>query len=445
MPIGPYRINLDALLARLLYRWRYRSLAAIGLLLALMGLASGRIPPLWRGRAELIIQAAPGATVQIDGRSWPRAVYAGCHTLLASLPDGRRAWADVELTAGQALTLTLPAGLPEPRERLLPPAAPATQVDQIWWADGAWRITSAPDAQIETPTPDRQGSEATPGPRREQTVAIDAQGVERLPTLDAYAGLADQAHVAGRLIEAVYRPGQPRSFGDAAGGAIEVRGWSQAIQTVPISVPVTLLRLSPNGSTLLEAEQAPGGVQVYLIRPDLTRAPLVATPGQIARLSWRSDGSAVVIHSVQDGRLTLTLVRLEPTIVAATIADLSAAAYPTSIVPLTWDDAGLLWVAPDEQGISTLWRAPIQSLTPERSRRMDARALTYLPDGTLRAIAIEGERVVIGRYQGDLFIGETIAPHVPAAPDLMGMWQGDEVLLQSGDRAWLLDVREEGT
>jgi hypothetical protein len=52
--------------------------------------------------------------------------------------------------------------------------------------------------------------------------------------------------------------------------------------------------------------------------------------------------------------------------------------------------------------------------------------------------------VVIGRYQGALFIGETVVPDVPAAPDLAGIWQGNDVLLQAGNQAWLLslDVKE---
>src|SRR5207247_11124692 len=107
------------------------------------------------------------------------------------------------------------------------------------------------------------------------------------------------------------------------------------------------------------------------------------------------------------------------------------------------DPAGLLWVPPHQTSTATLWSAPLTSLIPERKGAMDARALTRLPDGTLRVVTIQGTAVVIGRYQGDIFIGETIVPHIPAAPDLMGMWQGDELLLQGGGQAWLLDIIEE--
>ena len=441
--IGSYRINFDALLARIIYRWRLQAIIVMLLLIALIGLGSGLIPPFWNGRAALVIVAAPGATVQIDGRTWPRPVYAGWHTILATLPDGRGPWADIELHASQALTLTLPAGLPDPRERSLPPAAPGTHIDQVWWADGAWRVTSVQDPPPSPKDNRSQQAGPTPTPQPGQTVAVSAQSVERLATLDAYAGLADQVHVNHELVEAVYRTNPNRGFSDQSIGSIEVRGWGAVMQTIPISAPLTLLRFSPDGSALLEAEQVPsGGEQLYLIRQNKTRVPTVAVPGHIVRLSWQPDGSAVVIHSIQGERLTLTLVRLAPSIIAAVIADLPAANYAGALVPLTWDSDSLLWVAPDQSSTATLWSAPLTSLIPERKGAMNARALTRLPDGTLRVVSVQGSSVVIGRYQGDIFIGETAVPRVPTTPDLMGIWQGNELLLQGGGQAWLLDVTE---
>jgi hypothetical protein len=211
-----------------------------------------------------------------------------------------------------------------------------------------------------------------------------------------------------------------------------------------MSTSLSLLRFTPNGAALLMAEHmASGGEQVYLLRPGQARAPLVAVPGHIVRFSWRPDSAAVVIHSIQGERLTLTLVRLAPSVIAAVVADLPAADYAGGIVPLTWDDAGLLWVAPEEiDTASSLWAAPLASLIPGRRGLLDARALTRLADGSLRVATIQGKDLVIGRYVNDIFIGETTVPRVPAAPDLMGIWQGSELLLQSGQRAWLLDVAE---
>jgi hypothetical protein len=132
MNIAGYRINFDALLARLVYRWRYQTLAGLVLLLILGGVLSGVIPPFWNGRAELTILAVPEATVLVDGRAWPRPIYAGAHHLQATMLDGRSAWADIALQSGAALTVTLPAGLPTPIDCSVPAAAPGTPIDQVW-------------------------------------------------------------------------------------------------------------------------------------------------------------------------------------------------------------------------------------------------------------------------------------------------------------------------
>lgn len=434
MIIAGSRINFDALLARLVYRWRGRTLGALALLLLLGGVLSGVIPPFWNGRAALTIIVVPGATIQVDGKAWPRPVYAGAHHLQASLPDGRASWADVSLRAGEALTVTLPAGLPAPLERSVPPAAPGMQIAQVWWADGAWRVLSAPD--LPTSSPEAASASPTPAAIPGQTVAVSAHSVERLSTLDAYGGLADQVHVGEQLLEAVYQPAP--GYDRQSLGAIEVRGWSSMMQTLPISAPLTLLRFSPDGGSLLWAEQVAGGQQVYLARAGGQRAPVVAFPGRLVRLSWRPDSSAVVLHSLQGDRLTLTLVRLTSSIVAAAIAELPAASYAGALVPLTWDDAGLLWIATGRDG-STLWRALLRTLITERAGLLDARAIAHLPDGSLRVVVIQGQTVVVGRYQGGQIIGETAVTQVPPAPDLVGIWQGSALLLQGGGQTWLLD------
>jgi hypothetical protein len=445
MNIAGYRINLDALLARLIYRWRGRTLAAAIAVSITVGLASGLIPPFWRERAMLAIVAAPGARVQVDDRGWPHTIYGGAHTVHATMPDGRSSWADIPLRASQALTLTLPTGLAEPRERVLPPAAPGSHIAQVWWADGAWRVQSAQNPLPTARQGPAQTTGETPAPQPGQIVAVSAVGMERLPTLDAYADLADQVHVNNRLLEAVYRPNSNQDFTDRSAGTIEVRGWGAA-WTMSISAPLSLLRFAPDGSTLLEAEHLPsGGQQVYLITEANIRTPVVAVPGQIVRLSWRPDSSAVVIHSLQAERLTLTLVGLAPTVLAAALADLPSASYAGAIVPLTWDAGGLLWLAPDPDGASFLWSAPLRSLIPERQRALEGRALTRLAGGSLRVLTIRNNHVVIGRYQDDIFIGEATLPRLPLAPDLAGLWQGSELLLQSGEQAWLLDLPEGDT
>ncbi len=127
-----------------------------------------------------------------------------------------------------------------------------------------------------------------------------SHNVERLATLDAYAGLADRSGSADSSTKQSYRSSQDRGLGDLSLGNIEIRGWGQATQTIPISSPLSLLRFAPSGTALLEAERVPsGGEQVYPITSTQPRTPIVAVPGAIVRLAWRPDSRAVVIHSLQ--------------------------------------------------------------------------------------------------------------------------------------------------
>jgi hypothetical protein len=436
MRLAGYQLNLDALLARIIFRWRWQATLGSAAVLALVGIGIGLVPPFWRGTAMLSIDAPAAAVVTVDGTPWRHQLYAGDHRVVAALPDGRTSWADVSLAAGQALTLTLPAGLPAPRVRALPPPAPGFTPQAIWWADGAWRVRSEP-LPIPTRESETQRIDPTPTVEAGQTVAIRMQGTERLSTLDAYAGLADQVHVNDRLIEAVFLPDQR---GDAI-GVVAVRGWGAEEVQIPLSAPLALLRFAPTGTSLLIVERVPGsGEQVSLVWQDAERASLVAVPGHITRVSWREDGSAAVLYSRQGDRLTLTLLRLASSVAASVIADVPADQYVGDLVPLTWDAASLLWVAPDQHTTPTLWRSPLATLIPERIGPLDARALDWTPDGVLRVAVVQQGAVVLGRYQDGRVIGQATVPDVEATSDLAGMWQGDQLLLQGGGKVWLLDV-----
>jgi hypothetical protein len=439
MDITGYRINLDALLARVIFRWHWRVALGTLLLTGLFALAMGFIPPFWRGVATLTVDAAPGATVTVDGRPWPRAVYVGRHQVVARLPDGRISWADVELGASETLALTLPPGLPSPRMRVLPPSAPGFTIAHVWRAGDAWRVHSVPAPTSEPGAGEAVLATATTSPG--QTNAITARGLERLSTIDAYGGLADEVHVGDRRLEAVFVPNARAAYDGRVAGAIEVRGWGAETLAVSVTHPLTLLRFSPDGGSLMLVEQTTtAGEQVSLIRRDGSQEPLVAVPGQVTRLSWRDDGAAVVLHSREADRLTLTLVRLAPATAVAVIGELDAAQHAGDLVPLTWDASSVLWIAPDDSGIAALWRAPLTRLIPERVQALDARALQWLTDGHLRVLVEQSSELVIGRYRGPLFIGEATLPQLARADDLVGIWHGDELLVQSAGRAWLVDL-----
>jgi hypothetical protein len=434
MNIAGYRLNIDALLARVVYRWRAQVLAMLAAAITLIGATTDLIPPVWRGPAALTVHHAPGATLTLDGRAWPGRIYAGAYTVAATLPDGRAAWADVTLQRGAAITLTLPVGLTPPLVRPLPPAAPGMFIAQVWPADGGWRIQSMPP----TPQATARPTEPTPTPAAGQTITLGPRGAERLTTIDAYYGRADMLTIDGQLITAAYRSGEDPQRN---AGEIEIRGWGAQPHTLPLALPPTLLRLAPDGATLLVGEPIAGGEQINAVTRDGT-FPLVAVPGSVARVSWRDDGGALVIHSIAGERLSLTLVRLRPSVAAVAIADLDAANHAGALAPLTWGSERLLWIAPDQEGRSLLWEADLRTLTPTRRAPLDAFAIAPLAGGALRVARVAEGKIEIGRFDQGFLIGEATVDDVPVSADLGGLWRGDELLLQGGNSAWLVTIDE---
>lgn len=430
MIVAGYRINLDALLARAVYRWHWKialTVLAVGIL---TGIASGAIPPFWRGRAELRVQAAEAAHITVDGRPWYGEIYAGAHIVAATLPDGRRSWVHLTLQAGETVSLSLPPGLPPPCVRQMPSAAPGMRIASIWRAGDSWRVQSV------VPLPsDAEAKDLDENAPATQTIAFGASGVERLTTIDAYRGRADVLTVDGARYEAVYEPAQPGSRSESR---IVVRGWEY--MTATVVGDVSLVRFAPNGRALLLAERTVAGEHIQYLTPDAPPVAVVALPGKITGVAWRPSGDAALIASRDGERRALTLARLRPTPVAAVVAEPAVDGLP----PYAWSSDEVVWIAPDDAGRSQVWRASLDTLLPERRMPLDARAMTWLADGTLRIVMLQDGQVVIGRLDGNRFIGEATLADVPGRDDLTGEWYGDELLLRSGDEAWLITFVEGG-
>lgn len=452
-----YRLNGRALLARIIYRWHWRVLLPLLLLLGGVAVFAGLIPPFWRGRVSMVVLGAPGAAITVNDRTWPFPLYAGEHTVRAGLPDGRASWTTVDLQAGQPLTLTLPPGLPTPRVRPIPPAAPGTAITSITWADGAWRVQSS-GVSARTVEAQRVGVAAQPlVPLSAQTVAITADGLEPLPTLDAYGGRADEVTVNGTRYEAVYRADERSS---RAGGVLEIRGWDDAPRTVPLSHTLTLVRWSPTGDALLVGEQVNADAeQLRVLRRGGAFDTVVAVPGRVRDVVWSPDGAGVLLGSQANSQVTLTLARLTPTVAARVIAevrDVDAArgsgaasgsrtqvqAEHPYLPPVHWNGTTLEWIAADAQGMWHLWSAPLLTLLPERGQVLPAVALTRLAHGGLRVVAVWNEQVVIAQLHGTILVVETVIPDVPATEELRGQWSplGNQLMLQSATDAWIVDL-----
>lgn len=452
--IGAWEVNVEALLARLLLTWRGRVLL-LGVITWLL-IGSGIVPPIWRGEVSLAILAPDHAALFVDGQAWPYTLYAGTHRVEAQMADGRRSWSEVTLTSGQTLTMTLPAGLAPPRIRSLPPAAPGMQISRVWWADAAWRVQSgAVPVMNQSQGP---GTEPTPITLPDQTVALTSDSLEPLTTLDAYGGRADVVTVGGTRYEVVYQA-PSADYSSTSRGTLEVRGWGNDTQTVELSQTLTLVRWSPTGNAVLFGEQLGSDAeQIRLLRRTAnTPQPLVAVAGRVRDVLWSPTGDAVVLLSESTNRLTMTLIRITPTIVSRVISQVALRSGSSStatgesaevsnsgafvVMPVTWREDAVEWIAPDEAGVPHLWSAPLRSLIPERRQPLDAVAIYRLPDGQLRTVRSFNGQLVIGLSGEHSFVVEADIPGIPSE-GLRGQWapNGTNLLLQQGGQAWIVEI-----
>lgn len=433
MVIAGWRINFDALLARMVYRWSGRTLMVMLAACATVALLAGAVPPVWRGEAQLRLNGHPEARLEVDGKPWPHQLYAGTHVAVATLPDGRRSSVEFVVRRGETATITLPPGLAKPRVRALPPDGPESTVFRASFVDGTWRVQSRRSDDVDAAV---------------QTVALRSGGLEPLSLLDAYGGRADTVTAGSRSYSALYRPAA-----NGSAGALEVRGW-QGGGTFAITGTLTFVRWAPDAHLLLAAERLRSdGEELRVFSPDAEPAPVLAVPGHVSDIVWHPAGDAAALLSRHRNRLTLTAIRFRPTFATRLLADLvvpgasadasgEPAAEPLAVVPLTWSGSAIEWLAPDERGLSILWRAPLETLLPERAGALEAAALHRTKEGALRIARAWHGRLAIGQQANGRFHVEAWLPDIPATRDLSGLWSpdGSSLLLRSGRSAWLVDV-----
>lgn len=435
-----YRIHWDALFARIVYRWFWQTALVVLLAGSLFSLVSGIIPPVWRGKATMNI-TAPDAQVLVDGQAWPREIYAGSHTVTARWTDGRVAWTSVEIAADGSQDIALQPGLLTPRVRAIPAAGPGLKVDRIWRADGAWRVVSVPNIVASANT--NQQASVRPTALPGQTVAIKPQGLERMSTIDAYKGIADEIHSGDTLIRAWFAAGA--SANDTR-GTVVVQGWTTSETTIPVSQTVSMLRLSPDGKELLVSLQVGNsGEQIAL--GDVSSqilTPLIAVPGTVTAMEWSPASNAALVTSISQSRLTLTLIRIVPSIVAAVMTEIDIAAGTQPVISTSWTADALFWLAsPGADTSATLWKAPLSSLIPESQRPLQAYAFSMLADGSIRILTSQRDQLVVGRLDGKRFTGEAFVPDITPDASLTGTWRGSDILIYKQNQAWLVQFAEQ--
>jgi hypothetical protein len=411
--IAGYRFDGEALLARLVYRWHWHCLALL-LLTVLAVLLS--LNPFWFGDATVQLIAPPDAVVTVDGHPWSPVVRAGHRRFVATMPDGRRSWSDMTLVAGITTTVRLGGGIGV-TVRPVPPAAPGMRITAVMPDAGGWRVVSQP-------APDAATSLS------QQTMYIGSESSSRMVTIDAYRGLADQAQVAGRLVEALARQ-EPD-----IGLALTVRGWTDHTRPIDIADDVSRVVLAPDGATVALIQPLDGGEQLTLLTPREV-VPVVAVPGTIVRIIWQPQGAACAVYSIDAGRLALTLVRARPTVAAVTVGE--RASVPDGVaMPVAWTDDALWWLNPDDSGESQLWRAQLDALVPQQVAPFEALAFAMAPDGVVRFVRRAATGLEIGRMRAGVIEIEALVETVVMDTDLTALWRDDELVVQAAGRAWLL-------
>lgn len=443
--LGPYKFNLRALAARLIYRWSWIGLLLLLVVLGLV-LLRGGLARLTQGSGTLAIVAPPDATVRLGGLGGRLAESSVVNTVSATLPDGRQSWQTLTVGAGTTVTATLEAGIAELRSRAILPAGPAAQLGAVRWADGAWRVASL--TRMET-----LGASPAPGaparPYRVETSALTSDATTPLATLNAFNGLADEVTVAGRTQSASYRA--PQGYGTV--GALEISTGGSEAATVPISSTLRWMQWAPDGAALLWAEQAtPVSEQLRLWTPRAPVTAVVAVPGQVEAVRWQPSGAAALVVSNDGTAVALTLVRLRPTLDSRVLAVLPIGAAPGQAtagvglrVPLCWSDTRVLWIAPDGAGTARLFSAALADALPSAGPPLTALVLHAEADGTLRLAQAEADGVVIARQRADgTILGLGWVPDVPAAAVTSGQWSpdGTSLVLQGGTQGWFVTARD---
>lgn len=334
--LGPYRIHLDALLARVLYRWRVETIiAATALLLIIVGPRAVEVAfDVARPTAEVTIVAPDGATVWVDGTPWDGTMRVGAHVIEARRGDQTTS-RSVIITDTSPVTITLPDPWPSPivNEAALPTGASLIRVQMT--AAGV-RL----DYQVEPPPSDggAAASSAAPRPRRVVMVATNDRRVEPFVTGSAYDGLYDEARLDGRTTAAWVEPsGGQRSTvvlqweapgDDAADSADPTVKTATAFMS-----DVSDVLADPLRRQAILVQYRNGVSQLTQMRSQGALRPIGAVRGELRFTSWTADYRTNVMVFFDRGgdgaAATFALVALDmepdPTLVA-----LSTMAAPDS-------------------------------------------------------------------------------------------------------------------
>jgi hypothetical protein len=290
----------SAVLRARLRRRRKLVRAVLALMALVVAIVAAR--PLLQGSGILVLtNVPPDAVLTLDGQSLDTATQplSGHHTLVVTRASYYPVALDLTITRNQTTTLTVPQLRPRPAVQPIPlPSPGATWRFAMPDPAGGWRVRVTPADVQPTPQANGFGAANTDSPPL-QVLRLDALGLTRLSTLEAYPA-ADELITAQGRYWAAWEPLRT-DFRTEIGRLTITTPTAGAVMTT--TAPVSGLWWAPGGRRLLIAARHGIGQDLLLwseaLRITTADTPLVTIPGDIAAVHWNDNGSAVVVLSAR--------------------------------------------------------------------------------------------------------------------------------------------------
>lgn len=320
--VGPYILNLDALLARIVFVWRGHVLfiIAFAAALLLMPRVIDFIRMLMLPDGQVYVIAEQPDALLVDGRPWTGSVKVGTHRFEARWNDAV-AWRDVDVQATHAQTVTLSPFLSTMQVRNLPLAPESSIVLAVAYPDGhvslmiregqttpitrTYHVTNGRMERLVSSdvyngwyerSPDGRTTVSAEGPpeRLRVTLQADVQGETLSATYDAKNLLAVSVDII-RQAALVFESSSPRRT-----NVVWMTNRGRIIQVGAIPGRPTLIRWSPDyrfAVMITKSEDAPD--QASLIILDVAEPPSLILGSDALQLS--ADVLAPPFHVRPDG------------------------------------------------------------------------------------------------------------------------------------------------
>lgn len=343
---GNYQVNLDAIAARIVYRWRAPLLlVSIALIVvsfapSLLFIISERMRPV----ADLSILAPETMEVTVDGTPWPAEVRTGIRTIVGRSGD-RVTRREVALEPAAPVTVSLRIGWAPLRldAVALPRSAEAFRIYRDQNAIRVdYRLVAATESQSDA---GQRMMRIDPKGRRESMV-FRAGIPERMVTSDAYNAWYDEANGQDGRITVWARPeGNRGEFRVTLSGEQSVTASATAVDAVIAD---------GKRRQAVFTSYSSGVSDIFVLKQDGLIEPVGAVRGTLTLRFWAHQSDVCVMAFLDRAdpqnamRFSLVALVMEPNPSLVSIAEFNAA--PGDIAPLAFvHGEKIVWGVSDTQ------------------------------------------------------------------------------------------------